>query len=224
MVQIKLGTYDSTNAWVDLSPRYYKTSSGVWTRPVVDLSAYANKAVSIAFQIVTDANVADGWDVDEVRVIKGPYSVGFTNNAIESFESGLGDWYAETGTWEVGVPASGPGAAHSGSNCLATVLGGNYEDDRSSRFISPPFVVPAADQNPRLRFWSWYNIAANDFCEMQIKIGTNAWQSLHHYTSTGSGVWSRAGFDLSAYAGQLVQLGFYFESHGHSYYCGGGNY
>ena len=218
VVQIKYGT----NAWIDLSPRYYATGSGVWTRPVVDLSAYAGKAVQIAFQIVTDGNVADGWDVDQVSVVKGPYTVGFTNGAVESFEQGIGDWYAETGTWEVGVPTYGlptnaaGSMAHSGTNCLATVLGGNYEEDRSSRFISPPFVMPGADQNPRLRFWSWYNIGAHDFCEMQIKVGTNAWQALHRYTSTGSGVWNQQGFDLSAYAGQTVQLGFYFESH--SYY------
>ena len=141
VVQIKYGT----NPWTDLSPRYYTTGSGVWTRPVVDLSAYAGKAVQIAFQIVADGNIADGWDVDQVSVVKGPYIVGFTNGATESFESGFGDWYAETGTWEVGVPTSGPGGAHSGINCLATVLGGNYEDDRSSRFISPAFVVPSAD-------------------------------------------------------------------------------
>ncbi len=82
VVQIKLGLYDSTNAWTDLSPRYYATGSGVWTRPVVDLSGYAGKIVSIAFQIAADGNVADGWDVDDVRVVKGPYTVGFYGNDI----------------------------------------------------------------------------------------------------------------------------------------------
>src|ERR1017187_10281358 len=208
VVQIKYGT----NPWTDLSPRYYNSGGAAWSRPVVDLSAYAGKAIQIAFQIVADGYVNDGWDVDQVSVVKGPYTVGFTNGAIESFEQGIGDWYDETGTWEVGVPTSGPGAAHSGTNCAATVLGGNYAGNTDGRLDSPPFVVPTADQNPRLRFWSWYNIGGYDYCEMQIKVGTNAWQALHHYTSTGSGVWSREGFDLSAYAGQTVQLGFYFQS------------
>jgi hypothetical protein len=153
VVQLKYGT----NPWTDLSPRYYATGSGVWTRPVVDLSVYAGKAVQIAFQIVADGNVADGWDVDEVRLVTGNYVVGFTNNAVEGFELGLGDWYAETGSWEVGVPTSGPPTnafghrAYSGTNCAATVLGGDYSDG-NSRLISPPFVVPTVDQNPRLRF------------------------------------------------------------------------
>lgn len=38
--------------------------------------------------------------------------------------AGWNEWTAEQGVWEVGVPTSGPGAAHSGSNCVATVLGG----------------------------------------------------------------------------------------------------
>jgi len=216
VVQIKYGT----NLWTDLSPRYYDTSSAVWTRPAVDLSAYAGKAVEIAFRIVADGNVADGWDVDEVSVVKGPYAVDFARGAPENFESGLGDWYAESGSWEVGAPTSGPGAAHSGTNCAATVLGGNYAANTYGRLASPPFVVPTADQNPRLRFWSWYSIGGYDYCEMQIKAGTNAWQLLHEYTSTSSGVWSRQGFDLSAYAGQTVQLGFYFQSgnSGYPYY------
>ena len=215
VVQIKSGT----NAWTDLSPRYYATGGGVWTRPVVDLKAYAGKAVQIAFQIATDGNVADGWCVDEVRFVKGNYAVGFTSNAVEGFELGLGDWSADTGTWEVGVPTSGPGAAHGGSNCLATVLGGNYEDDSSSRFISPPFVVPGADQLPRLRFWEWWNIGGHDFVQVQIKVGTNAWQALGDSITLDSfDRWTRAWHDLTPYAGQTVQLGFYFESHGYTYY------
>src|SRR5439155_588287 len=41
----------------------------------------------------------------------------------------------------------------------------------------------------------------------------NAWQTLAEYRSTSSGAWSRPGFDLTADADQMVQLGFYFESH-----------
>ena len=219
VVQIKYGT----NNWADLSPRYYATGSGVWTRPVVDLSAFGGKAVQIAFQINADGNVADGWDVDRVSVIKGLYTVGFTNGATESFESGLGDWYAETGTWEVGVPTYGPptnvigSRAHSGTNCIATVLGDYYEDDRSSRLISPSFVVPSAAQLPRLRFWEWFSIGGHDFMEVQIKVGTNAWQALSDQISLDSfDRWTRAWLDLTSFAGQTVQLGFYFESHGYT--------
>jgi len=48
-------------------------------------------------------------------------------NNPEGFENGLGDWYAESGVWQVGVPTSGPGAAHTGTNCAATVLSGKSD-------------------------------------------------------------------------------------------------
>ncbi len=47
----------------------------------------------------------------------------------EDFEGDwTANWYADAGTWEVGAPTSGPNAAHSGDNCAATVLGGNYSE------------------------------------------------------------------------------------------------
>jgi subtilisin-like proprotein convertase family protein len=229
VVQIKLGAYTSTNAWTDLSPRFYNTGSGVWTRPVVDLSAYANKAVSIAFQIVADGNVADGWDVDEVRVVTGALQT-LTPNVPESFELGLVDWYSETGTWEVGVPTSGPSTnsvgnrVFSGTNCAATVLSGNYEGYVSSRLISPLFTVPTASQSPRLRFWHWYNMAgiygsvAGGYDEgsygcVEIKVGTNDWQQVSpRYNNSGSGVWSQPSLDLAPFGGQTVQVAFHFRS------------
>jgi hypothetical protein len=209
VVQIKYGT----NAWVDLSPHYSGTASGVWTRPVVDLKAYAGKAVQLAFRIVADGSVNDGWDIDEVSVIKGDITVGFTDGLTESFETGIGDWSSETGTWEVGVPTSGPGSAHSGTNCLATVLRGNYFDGLESRFVSPSFVVPNADQNPRLRFWHWYSFNGGDYGQVQIRTNNGSWQAISRsYVDVSSGIWSSPSFDLSAYAGQTVQLGFFFHS------------
>src|SRR5205807_8155512 len=57
-------------------------------------------------------------------------------NNPEGFEGGLGDWSTERGTWQVGVPTSGPRAAYTGTNCAATVLAGNYPDYVDSRVRS----------------------------------------------------------------------------------------
>ena len=44
-----------------------------------------------------------------------------------NFEFGIGDWSADNGLWEVGIPTVGPDSnAHSGQNCVGTLLGGNY--------------------------------------------------------------------------------------------------
>lgn len=71
----------------------------------------------------------------------------------EDFEGiGATKWRITAGTWEVGIPASGPDSAYSGNNCAATVLNGNYQEGVNSRLISPSFTVPATGENPRFRF------------------------------------------------------------------------
>ncbi len=67
----------------------------------------------------------------------------------------------DAGTWEVGVPTSGPDSAFNGQNCAATVLNGNYPAYADTRLIRhTSFVVPSANQNPRLRFWQWYSFSS----------------------------------------------------------------
>jgi len=66
------------------------------------------------------------------------------------------DWHADGGTWEVGVPTSGPVSAHSGNQCAATILDGDYSEGVDSRLIRHTvFTVPSVSENPRLRFWQW---------------------------------------------------------------------
>jgi bacillopeptidase F len=81
------------------------------------------------------------------------------SNWNETFETSTAqDWVISNGTWEIGTPSSGPGGAYQGLKCAATVLNGNYSDNVDSRLISPVFTVPAAGENPRLRFWHWFNM------------------------------------------------------------------
>ncbi len=157
----------STNnggSWNQISPTYTyantATSGGVWSRPSIDLSAFAGQSVQIAFHFTSGGccGNAQGWYVDDVAVV--------TNSPVlndpESFESVTNDWAVDFGTWEIGRPTTGPAAnavglrAHSGTNCAATVLAGNYANNVDSRLISPPFVVPASN-SPAFRFWHWYN-------------------------------------------------------------------
>ena len=221
-VQIKVGA----GAWVTISPTYTTTGGGVWTRPSIDLSAYIGQTVQVGF-LFTSIDVSDGsgivnqpetsagWYIDDVAVVSG--SIIFNN--AESFELGLGDWSVTQGSWEVGPPTSGPGNAHAGLNCAGTVLAGNYletvagANGVSSHLVSPPFVVPPVESSPRLRFWHWYSFNRGDEGKVQIKVGTNAWQTISTtYATTSGGVWSRPSIDLTAYAGQTVRVGFLFTA------------
>ncbi len=209
-VQIKVGN----GVWQTIYSNYTNYSGG-WTNTSIDLRSYADSTVQVAFLFVSDnAFQAPGWYIDDVALITGP----IVFNTFENWESGMGDWYAELGTWQVGVPTSGPGSAYSGQNCAATVLDGNYPPFADSRLRSPSFVVPDASQNPRLRFWHWYDIFEGDGGSVEISTDNGTtWQTVSPtYNLRYSGGWTYTSIDLSAYAGLSVQIAFRFTSNGSS--------
>ena len=210
--------------------------SGGWSEPSVDLSAYAGESVQIAFHFrsESEANAAGpGWFVDDVTLVTGPITT-LTSNVPVGFESGLGDWSVDNGVWAIGVPTAGPGAAYDGTNCAGTGLTGNVPAYASTRLISPVFVVPAANQNPRLRWWQWFDFGSGnstgpDGGDFQISTNDGAsWQTLASYgeSSTAvagySGGWSEPSIDLSAHAGESVQIAFHFRSESESVAVGPG--
>jgi hypothetical protein len=182
-------------------------------------------------------NPDSGWYIDDLTIEVGPPPSFALPGQPEGFEGGWGGWKAQYAggyatdfaIWEIGHPTSGPKRAYGGLSCAATVLGGNYPDDRQSRLVSPAFTVPAASENPRLRFWHWWSFNAGDIGQVQISADNGAtWQALSgrygHSTYYGGGGgpdiynsmgrWSRALLELGAYAGRRVLLGFHFQSEG----------
>jgi hypothetical protein len=203
---------DAGATWQQISPTYIyddtATSGGVWSRPSIDLSAYAGQSVQIAFHFAgLCCGNGLGWYVDDVAVVTGEPVF----NNPEGFESGAGDWAVDTGTWEIGKPTSGPNAAHGGTNCAATILAGNYPNNVDTRLISPPFLVPA--NSPALRFWHWYNFN-NALGFVEISTDGSTWNQLSPTYQNGNTGWNNVSLDLSAYAGQTVQAAFHFASGG----------
>ena len=186
-------------------------SSEDWTRALIDLSPFSGQTVQIAFHLTSGdaAETAAGWYIDDVVVETGLASVDFINSP-EGFESGLGNWRIDHGRWEVGIPTAGPGRAF-GSNCVGTVLGGNYPPGVDSRLISPEFIVPTGTENPRLRFWHWFSIWSGDPAWVEISVGGGSWTALSG-PFDGNSPWTRPSFDLRPYAGQPVQIAFHFQS------------
>ncbi len=217
VVEVRIGSGD----WQEVSPRYYR-NGGDWTYTSVDLSAYAGTTVQVAFEIsgVTGGTCggAPGWYVDNVVFETGTPVF----NNPEGWESGIGDWYAETGLWQVGIARKAQGAsadslgyqAHSGTNCGVTLLSENYPAESGGRLVSPPFQLPPQSTAPQLRFWQWYNFYSDaggcgDWGEVQVKAGTNGWQSISPAYQNYGGAWSEPYFDLTAYGGMRVQLAFH---------------
>ena len=215
VVEIRVGT----GAWQAVSPQY-TGSSGDWTCADIDLSRFAGQTVQLAFHAVdTNGKYPDvGWYVDDISFITGTPVL----NNPEGFETGIGDWYADQGIWQVGSATKTGGAtkdglgaqAHTGYNCAVTVLNANYPLTMNSRFISPPFILPPASSNPYLRFWHWYNFTtwgSSDYGVVEIKVGANAWQPVSPQYTNNSGNWTQPLIYLTSFGGQTVQLAFHAE-------------
>ena len=179
-------TISSTNLGFGSIPN---SGGGVWSRPSIDLSTFAGTSVQIAFHFISASDFGTdlGWYLDDVAVVTGEPIF----NHPEGFESGLGDWAADAGTWEVGVPTSGPATnaagsrAHSGTNCAGTALAGNYDWNAITRLISPPFTVPLSNR-PALKFAQSYQfINALGFVEVtSVNVLTNVSYTTNYLSVT----------------------------------------
>ena len=205
-VEISLGG----GAWTPLSEPFEGNSP--WTRASFDLRPFAGQLAQIAFHFQSDPDldIAAGWYIDEVTIETGPLD--WDPTIPETFESGLGNWSVDRGVWEVGTPGLGPEGAHSGSQCAGTVLGGNYKAHIDSRLISPEFVVPLADERPRLRFWHWLKNKAGDPAAVEIRAVGGEWKGLSAQMVANDGTWARPYFTLAEFAGQRVQVAFHFQA------------
>ena len=133
----------------------------------------------------------------------------------EDFEGGVGEWVIGGGTWEVGVPTSGPGAAYGGQRVAATNLSGDYPNDANISLISPSISLPASAASLRLSFRSWF-ITEENYDYVYVRITTD---NGDNWTSLGRGggdarEWSLENFDLTTYAGNTVRIAFQLTSDG----------
>ncbi|MBU0973788.1 MAG: choice-of-anchor J domain-containing protein [Proteobacteria bacterium] len=141
----------------------------------------------------------------------------------ENFEGTTQNWFAENGVWEIGVPTSGPGAAHGGMQCAGTILGGYYPPNTDSRLFGP-FYAPwdqgvtlpevEGSEEIHLRFWNWFSYP-DDYGQVQISVKdetTNTWIETWtvegNSVSSSSGGWSLKDVELTAYAGQTIRIAF----------------
>ena len=207
VVQISLD--DGAN-WTTISNRF-EWNSNAWTQYIADISTYAGTNVRFSFYFVSNAgSEANGWYIDDVSIVKGIFALPDSEN----FDSGIGDWYADKGVWEVGVPSTGPGSAHSRPNCAATVLSGHYPARANTRLISPEITLEAQSvRRPELFFWHWFNIYPEDIAVVQVSVAGGPWVAVSDTFSSNSG-WTQYYIDLLPFANTAIRLAFYFTSSG----------
>ncbi|WP_157370366.1 choice-of-anchor J domain-containing protein [Vulgatibacter incomptus] len=158
---------------------------------------------------------------------------------VEGFEDCAASGWTFAGEWQCGRPTSGPGRAHSGTGAFATKLAGNYANNAtfSGSIATSPSIDLSGTDRPLLTFWAWvdtegdttsslfwdgFNVKVRRSDESSFALATvvtppyrgiisgggeQAWGG--YYSSLG---WQRYSVDLSAYAGDTVQVRFAFRS------------
>jgi hypothetical protein len=216
--------------WTAVSDSLVWDCGGVWTRCLIDLSAYAGDAVRIGFHFLDDGGGADigaGWYVDDMEILEGhfasPSPMRFEESPLAP-DPFLDGWSASRGVWEFGPPTSGPGSAFQGQHCAGTVLGGYYPDNADSRLLSPRIDLPAVPVDGKLwlSFWHWFatilvgESSSGDFGRVEISTDGVTWDPISRAFEYRSGGWSHHVIDLSSYAGQTVWISFHFWDDGGS--------
>ncbi len=145
--------------------------------------------------------------------------------------------WTKAGSWNVGIPTTGPSTAHSPPNCLSTSLSGQYSNSMTydgNHVRMPPIDLSAAT-NPVMTFQSWMD--AESCCDGgRVEYSVNngvTWTPIPAaavspaYTSTSdlrwSGIlnsWATHTVQLSAFVGQELHLRFAFMSDGSITYQG----
>ncbi|GEM_PF-3823667 len=205
---------------------FYLNSGGVWTYPLVDLSAYAGKKIRIGFTLDNSSysGTDAGWYLDDVSITVGKAVVlGTGETFVEDFTGCLDGWWASNGVWETGVPVYGLSAAYSSPNSIATVLAGSYPDWVDSTLVSPSVVLPdiAAGEEIHLRFWHWFSVNRYDSLTVRVQEETapgvwSGWTVLKTFYLNSGGVWTYPLVDLSAYAGKKIRIGFTLDNSSYS--------
>jgi len=93
-------------------------------------------------------------DSGDVRVDAALYPYIWIYN--EDFEQNNGN-IVEVGDWEWGIPTSGPGNAHSGSRCWATVLDTDYTNNSYSLMLLTSLDLSGASGQVTLEFYQWFD-------------------------------------------------------------------
>jgi len=204
IIQLSVGAGN----WQTVYDGFTGNSSG-WYQEMINLSAFADSTVRIAFYI--SPGFWTGADLPGIYIDNVTIEIGaFPYFNPENWENGIRDWWVDQGDWQVGHPDStGPCGAYTGQNCAATALSGNYPS-QTTRLISPPVTLTALPgQYPGMFFWHWFQNSG--LGRVQISVNYGSWLDLTNNYSGTSSVWTQVYVDLFNFADSTVRFAFYKE-------------
>jgi hypothetical protein len=225
---VAVQTWNGTawSGWTQVSS-YYSGDSAGWDFSEVDLAAYAGERIQFGFAQNGGPNPGAGWFIDNVSLSSVPdmqmnQMVNFGNFTATNWQG----WSANNGVWQVGAPTNpdpnAPTAAYNGdTQCASSGLAADYPANQGSGLISPAVTLPAVapGQSLALGFWQWFQFgggngigAGTSFGNVAVQTwnGTawSGWTQVSPYYSGDSAGWDYTQVDLTAYAGDRIQVGF----------------
>jgi hypothetical protein len=179
---------ETWGSWVNEGAAVVNTSG--WSLKDVDLTAYAGETVRIAFYHTAGrtccpefASESTGWYIDDIELVAG----------VPAF----------TGDFESG----------------GTVLNGNYGAHTDSRLVGATVQLPIISglEELHLRFQNWFSYSTADSGQVQVSVWDNVTETWGSWINEGTAVvntsgWSLKDIDLTAYAGEVVRIGFYHNA------------
>lgn len=191
------------------------SDSRFWTQHIVDLTPFAGSNIRIALRFTASSGLFPGlgWYVDDVSVEVSSRAL----SLFEDFESGIGDWYADRGVWEVGPPTTGL-TPISGQNVAGTVLSNRNPGNASSRLISPPIRLRpvASDARIELKFshWSYSGSSEEGVVEIIEEGGTcGSVHTISNSMTTLEREWVEDTLDLTDFQDSSIRVAFRFTAY-----------
>ncbi len=120
------------------------------------------------------------------------------------------------GSWQWGVPQSGPGVAHSGTKVWGRGLNANYGNDEDGYITSPNIDLSSlAGQTPVLSWWQWLKTELlHDHGSVEVsKDGGALWTAVYEGSGDADLAWARREVTLdSTYAVSTFRVRFRFRA------------
>jgi hypothetical protein len=165
-------------------------SATQWFKEEIDLSAFVNKQVYLAFRIKTDGSgQQDGWYVDDVEVSENTATTPFPFLDDAETASSDANWIASS--WER-IATDG----HNSSHCW-TRPAMNARSDFSTGLVLRGATTLATAINPHLSFWHHKSGSGEVYVSSN---GGQTWTRIYNDGNTWTD-WRRTQLDLSAYMG-----------------------
>ncbi|AKU89658.1 Flagellar basal-body rod modification protein FlgD [Vulgatibacter incomptus] len=171
----------------------------------------------------------------------GPACMAAATLYLEGFEDCASSGWTLAGEWECGTPTSGPNQARTGTGVVATKLAGTYGNNASfaTSTATSPVIDLSGASSPVLAFWVWMHTEGNSpYDGFNVKVrraGETGFTLADDVSPSYRGVidsqpawvgydrnfgWRRFAVNLSAFAGDSIEVQFGFRSDGSGAYDG----